>query len=412
LELSRAKVDGGSHTVADLHCHYPMHVLAGDQRPRLRHALRPHPEKGIRDHLRAMVMWVANRIANYRKWSSGPRVTLDSLEQGGVRLVLSVLYSPFSEIDLTRPYAAPPLSSYPVQLFEQMQQVEDDLADNDPRGDRVTVVRTAQDLDGALDHGRVALVHCVEGGFHLGATPEEVDQTVTELARRGVAYVTLAHLFWRRVATNAPAIPFLSDRLYDRLFPQRTAAGLGPLGDAAVRAMYRERVLIDLSHMRADALEQTFSLLDDLDRESGALATEYPVIASHAGVRLGSQSYNLTREIVQRIAKRNGVVGLIMAQHQLNDGLRRRPTRDFEQSLEVIYRHLDSLRDWTGSHGTGALGTDLDGFIKPTMGGVETAADLAKLGPALEQRYGVEDAARILSGNARRVVRQVLEARG
>jgi microsomal dipeptidase-like Zn-dependent dipeptidase len=240
---------------------------------------------------------------------------------------------------------------------------------------------------------------------------DDVDRAVTELARRGVAYVTLAHLFWRQVATNAPAIPFLSDGVYDCLFPQRTQDGLGELGVAAVRAMYRERVLIDVSHMRADALDHTFSLIEDLDRESGAAATDFPVIASHVGVRLGSQSYNLTSESVRRIASRDGVVGLIMAQHQLDDGVRRRHTRNFEQSFEVICRHLDRLREWTGAHRTAGFGTDLDGFIKPTMGGVETTADLARLKPALEERYGAADAERILAGNARRVVRQMLQAR-
>lgn len=397
---------------ADLHSHYPMHVLAGDRKPRLRDALRPHPETTLRDRLRMVVIWVANRIANYRKWASGPRVTLDSLERGGVGMVLSVLYSPFSEIDFTRPYAAPPLSTYVTDLLQQMERVEDDLAGNDPDGTRVAVVRTVEDLDAAVADGRIAFVHCVEGGFHLGASPHEVDGAVTELARRGVAYVTLAHLFWRQVATNAPAIPFLPDRVYDMLFPQRADAGLGELGVAAVRAMYRERVLIDVSHMRADAIDQTLSLLDELDRDSGAAPTDYPVIASHSGVRLGSQTYNLTKETVQRIARRDGVVGLIMARHQLEDGVRLLRTRKFEHSFEVICRHLDCLREWTGAHGTAGLGTDLDGFIKPTMAGVETAADLARLEPALVERYGAADAERILTRNARRVVRQVLEARG
>ena len=63
-------------------------------------------------------------------------------------------------------------------------------------------------------------MHCVEGGFHLGATPQQVDANVTALAGRGVAYVTLAHLFWRRVAANAPAIPFIPDGCMCALFPQ------------------------------------------------------------------------------------------------------------------------------------------------------------------------------------------------
>jgi hypothetical protein len=40
--------------------------------------------------------------------------------------------------------------------------------------------------------------------------------------RRGVAYITLAHLFWRRVATNSIAVP-LPERLYRLVFPQPLA---------------------------------------------------------------------------------------------------------------------------------------------------------------------------------------------
>jgi microsomal dipeptidase-like Zn-dependent dipeptidase len=293
-----------------------------------------------------------------------------------------------------------------------MRRVECDLIGHDPNHTRLAIVRTAEDLDAAELANQVAFVHCVEGGFHLGATPDEVDLTVTKLARRGVAYVTLAHLFWRRVATNAPAIPLFSDRVYDFLFPQRTGHGLGELGVAAVKAMYRENVLIDVSHMRADALDETFALLEDLDRDSRAAPTEHPVIASHAGARRpGGQSYNLTKETVCRINDRAGVVGLIMAKHQLKDGVRHRRMRNFKQSFAVLCHHLDLLEEWTGSHETAALGTDLDGFIKPTIKGVETPADLAKLGPALEERYGAANAERILWGNAWRVVRQALEAR-
>ena len=57
-----------------------------------------------------------------------------------------------------------------------------------------------------------------------------------------------------------------------------------------------------------------------------------------------------------------------------------------------------------------AFGSDLDGFIKPTMSGIEFAADLAKLEAPLRAAYGA-DADAILYGNARRVVGRVLGQR-
>jgi microsomal dipeptidase-like Zn-dependent dipeptidase len=212
------------------------------------------------------------------------------------------------------------------------------------------------------------------------------------------------------VAANAPALPFLPDPLYRAVFPQPAGAGLTPLGVAAVEAMYDARMLVDVSHMRQDAIDATFAVLERLDARDGAPPTATPVIASHAGFRLGAQAYNLDAGTVRRIAARDGVVGVILAQHQLNDGVRRRPTTTLEASVEVIGRHVDAIRDATGSLAHVAIGSDLDGFIKPTMGGLETAADLARLGPALERRYGREGAGLILHGNVERVLGRILPA--
>ena len=52
-------------------------------------------------------------------------------------------------------------------------------------------------------------------------------------------------------------------------------------------------MLIDVTHMRPDALARRSTLLDALDREHGAAADAHPVIASHAGYRFGGQNYNL-----------------------------------------------------------------------------------------------------------------------
>jgi microsomal dipeptidase-like Zn-dependent dipeptidase len=113
------------------------------------------------------------------------------------------------------------------------------------------------------------------------------------------------------------------------------------------------------------------------------------------------------QDTLLEIKKRDGVVGLIMAQYQLNDGIRFRHTRNFEQSLEVICKHIDKVADLTGSHRHIALGTDFDGFIKPTMSGLEDMGDLRKLETELRKRYAAADVDMMTSGNALRVLRSV-----
>ena len=387
--------------IADLHCHYPMRVVS-DLTPattvkRMRQ-VRGRP--GFGDKARALILKVATIVASNRTWWSGYRVTVEKLREGGVGLAMSVVHGPFEEMDLGKPYMSPPESRYFRRVVDDIAKVEDEVATHDPAV--VRIAHNRAELDRCLADGATALVHCVEGGYHLGDRPEEIATNVAELARRGVVYVTVAHLFFRQVATNAPALPFLGETWYRRLFPQPEGEGLTERGIAAVRALVRNRVLIDISHMSADSVRETFRLLDDEADPNG----EMPIIATHAGYRFGKQEYMLDEEALLQIKRRDGVVGLIMAQYQLNDGLRRR-TSSFEDSFDVICRHIDRIAEITGSHRHVAFGTDFDGFIKPTLTGLESAADLKRLERELRRRYGDADADLITSANALRVLRRL-----
>jgi len=397
--------------MVDLHCHYPMHLLARTPRDVVKDMSRVRGRPRWVDRLRAAVLLLAARVLNFRSWRGGWRVGLGGLERGGVQVVCSVLYDPFAEIDLDEPYGARPEVGYYDDLLQQLGRVEDDLRRIDPHGRRHVLVRTKADLDAAIASGRVGFVHCIEGGFHLGATPKEVAEHVAELAERGVRYITLAHLFWRGVATNAPAIPFLSDGAYDFVFGQPKGVGLTDLGVAAVKAMHEHRVLVDLSHMRAEAIHETLDLLDALDGARPAGLAPTPVIASHCAFRLepDGQAYNLTAATVKRIHERGGVVGLIFARHQLDEGAAD-PSgmTGLDRSIEIVAQHVKAIAE----HGTidcVGIGTDLDGFIKPTIDGVQKAAELKGFGDKLRERFpDGGDADKILSGNALRVLRAVL----
>jgi microsomal dipeptidase-like Zn-dependent dipeptidase len=392
--------------IADLHAHYPMHVVT-DLEPDTALVRMTHTRNRttLVDRVRAVILRLASMVASDRDWWSGYRISVPYLRQGNVGLAMSVLYRPFEEMDFSVPYGSPPQPDYFGALLTDLELVEEEVSRHDPAA--IVVAHNREELEHALRDGTTALVHCVEGGFHLGGTIEEVERNVAELARRGVVYVTLAHLFFRGVATNAPALPFLPDPLYNRLFPQAKGEGLTELGRAAVRAMVRERVLVDVSHMRGDALTETLSLLEEVDREG-----EIPVIATHAGYRFGKQSYMLDAEQVRQISRRRGVIGLIMAQHQLNERIRRRRTKTLDESFAVICRHIDCIRSITGTHEHVALGSDFDGFIKPTMGGLENAGDLALLEGKLRAHYGDETADAITSGNALRVLRRLWPSEG
>ena len=104
--------------------------------------------------------------------------------------------------------------------------------------------------------------------------------------------MTVAHLFWREVATNAPALPFLPDWLYNLVFPQPTE-GLSDLGRAAVEAMIDEGILVDITHMSARSIGDTLALFDRRDPDR-----RIPVIATHMACRFGGLEYTFTDETI------------------------------------------------------------------------------------------------------------------
>jgi microsomal dipeptidase-like Zn-dependent dipeptidase len=213
----------------------------------------------------------------------------------------------------------------------------------------------------------------------------------------------VAHLFWRAVATNAPALPFLPDWLYHLAFPQ-PKEGLSSLGRAAVSAMAEHGILIDITHMSGRAIDDTFALLDDRDP-----AQRIPVIATHMACRFGGLEYSFTDETIRRVAARGGVLGCILCQHYITSGLRRR-VRTYEDSVAALCRHIDRIRDVTAGFDHVAIGSDLDGYIKPALPGLEHMGRMRALQRSLSERYGPEAAEQICSSNALRVLRSAWQS--
>jgi microsomal dipeptidase-like Zn-dependent dipeptidase len=166
-------------------------------------------------------------------------------------------------------------------------------------------------------------------------------------------------------------------------------------------------VLIDVSHMRQDALDATFTLVEQLDQEAGTDPLDFPVIATHVGMRNAGpdqQAYNLSDETAKRIQARGGLIGLITAQHQLGS------TQDADQSQGVVSRHLAAIAQLGNGHDATAIGSDLDGYIKPTLAGISQAGDLRVLEQWIREAQPA-DADKILYGNARRVLGRMFAAR-
>src|SRR6202007_2808583 len=133
------------------------------------------------------------------------------------------------------------------------------------------------------------------------------------LAKRGVAYVIVAHLFFRGVATCVNAFPFLPDPIFDVLNPdQDPDVGLTTLGRAIVDRLFQAKILVDITHCSERAQDAIFAIAEDYPGQ--------PVISSHNGVR-GESDYplNLSDRAISRIADSGGVIGVILFPHWLRE---------------------------------------------------------------------------------------------
>ena len=195
------------------------------------------------------------------------------------------------------------------------------------------------------------------------------------------------------MATCSNAFPFLPDELFQALNPdQDPAVGLTPLGFKIVERIFRERILVDITHSSDKAQADVF--------EVAAGFPGRPLISSHNGVR-GRSNYrlNLSDAALERIAASGGIVGVILASHWLRQPEDQLCGRD---GFDLVFDTIDYIAAKTGSFDHVGIGSDFDGFIRPVKG-CEDYGHTPALVSAIEQRYG-EHAEAILWRNALRVL--------
>ena len=326
------------------------------------------------------------------------------LEKGGVKVLWSSLHIPESALFGCRllrfaaHFTAGGRKLLKLNAWEcllvMMGEMERQVARS---GDRFEVARTNAELDEVLAARKTAIVHTVEGGHVLGAGLDADDlpgrlARLGQLAERGVASLTLAHLFPNELAGHAEAIP--AAQRSGPICPLDTevdlSRGLTPTGRAVVERMVELRMVPDLTHCTPVARQQVYTLV----------ANRIPVIASHIGVQsMNPEPYNLDESDVRAIVATGGVVGVIFMPYWL-DRSHPGPGR------EAIWQTMEQVREWSdGSWAHVAIGTDFDGFTDPPDD-CDSEAKLPLIREMLESK-GVSrtDVEAVLGGNARRVLR-------
>jgi microsomal dipeptidase-like Zn-dependent dipeptidase len=335
----------------DLHAHFAMQL---DFPPRVTQGSVPFDKQAE--------FLAANMLLNFQ--GGKPRVSLEEFLAGASGGIGSVLYDPDDEFF----HNAKPIHNAFDNLLAQLNQVEKAV------DGKVKIARNPADVSKCLSTGKRFLFHCVEGAFAFGGDEANVDI----LASKGVAYVVVAHLFYRGVATCENAFPFVHDQFFQSILnpEQASAVGLTELGRKIVSRLLEKKILVDITHSTQRAQKEIFQLARDHGNA--------PVISSHTGVR-GTSDYplNLTDNAIRSIAQSGGLIGIILFNHWLRQRSEQISGLD---GFDLLFRAIDHIHDVTQSYDNIAIGSDLDGFIQPVKG-CETYSKTIQLVDAINRRY-------------------------
>ena len=156
--------------------------------------------------------------------------------------------------------------------------------------------------------------------------------------------------------------------------------GLTELGAQLLKAMLRKKVILDLSHMAQQAVEDAFA------------TWRGPVMASHSNARaLVPGDRQVTDETVAELARRGGVVGVSFYQKHLRTS--GRATLD-----DVVKQAVHHARA-AGSPEHVGLGTDLDGGFDARQAPLDNLNRLKELRARLRRHFTQRQVDGIMSEN-------------
>lgn len=252
----------------------------------------------------------------------------------------------------------------PDGMWAQLQRLHEIfLRQTEKNADLISPCRTGEEVDAAIEAGKIAGLLSIEGADLLECDPCKV----AEVADWGVR---LINPVWNRANV-------LSGTNVEE--PER---GLSPQGRDFVRAMEERNIFVDVSH------------LSDAGFWDLANMTHQPIVASHSNARsVWNHPRNLTDDMFHVIRDTGGVVGINAYTAFVGE----------KASMEELVAHIEHFLSLDGEK-TLCLGGDLDG-CEALAGGMQGLQDVPHLYEALQQRgYSRQLLEDIFWNNLRRLI--------
>ncbi len=219
-------------------------------------------------------------------WPTGPdpfqdgtrRVDLPKMLRGGLRAACFVAYVP----QAGRTPAAEDAAYH--RALAMLDQINAMAATPSPIAMRIA--NRADAIEAAIRDNVIAIVPCVENGFAVGADLSRI----AEFRQRGAIYMTMTHNGHNALADSCNPRRDLGDR-------ETEHGGLSTLGRAAVAAMNKVGMLVDVAHTSRDTMVQA------------AEQSRSPIVSTHSCVSaLCDHSRNMTDWQLDVIRDVRGVI--------------------------------------------------------------------------------------------------------
>jgi membrane dipeptidase len=273
--------------------------------------------------------------------------------------------------------------------------------------DTFELARTADDVERIFKAGRIASLIGMEGGHSIDSSLPALRM----FRQLGAGYMTLTH------SGNVPWADAATD--------DARAGGLTRFGEAVVREMNWLGMLVDLSHVAPDTMEDALRV------------SEAPVIFSHSSARaICDVPRNVPDDVLRMLPKNGGVVMVtfvpsfvapdaaeysrrmreqlrkVRAEHpNLSPAETRKLVQEWSRdnpeptaTLSMVADHIDHVRKVAGIDHVG-IGSDFDGIDKGPVGLEDVSKYPALVAELLRRGYSDEDVKKVLGLNVLRVMR-------
>jgi membrane dipeptidase len=219
-------------------------------------------------------------------WPTGPdpfqdgtrKVDLPKMIRGGLSAACFVAYVP----QTTRtPAAEDAAYARAIAMLDQINRMQYTASSI-----KLRIAARADAIAAAKRDGVLAIVPCVENGFAVGADLGRI----AEFRRRGAIYMTMTHNGHNALADSCNPRRDLGDR-------ETEHGGLSTFGRAAVAAMNKAGMLVDVAHTSRDTMVQA------------AEVSRSPIVSTHSCVSaLCDHSRNMTDWQLDVIRDVRGVI--------------------------------------------------------------------------------------------------------